>query len=67
MKKYDVKIKTVSENTVTVFASCESEAVNKVEELIATSNIKDIDIKGITKHYVIIDIIRRSLFNRNRK
>ena len=67
MKKYDVKIKTVSENTVTVFASCESEAVNKAEELIATSNIKDLDIKGITKHYVIIDIIRRSLFNRNRK
>lgn len=67
MKKYDVKIKTISENTVTVFASCESEAVNKVEELIATSNIKDIDIKGITKHYVIVDIIRKSFFNRTKK
>ena len=67
MKKYDVKIKTISENTVTVFANNESEAVNKIEELIVTSNIKDIAIKGITTHYVIVDIIKKSLFKKVRK
>lgn len=64
MKKYNVKVRTVRENIITVLASGEKEAISKVEELVNYSNMKNIDINGITKHYVKVDIDKKSLFSK---
>lgn len=67
MKKYDVKVRTVKENIISVQASSEKEAISKVEELAFCSSLLDIDIRGITKHYFIIDVVKKSLFKRRKK
>lgn len=66
MKKYDVRIRTVKENVITVQASSEKEAISKVEELAFSSSLIDIDIRGVTKHYFVIDTIKKSLFKRKK-
>ena len=55
MKKYDVQIKVVKEH---------AEAISKIEELVAGSEIKNLDIPNFTKHYTIIDIVKKPLFKK---
>ncbi len=66
MKKYDVKIRTVKENIITVQASSEKEAISKIQELALCSNLVDVDIRGITKHYFVVDVVKKSLFKRKK-
>lgn len=64
MKKYDVQIKVVKEHEITVSASCKAEAISKIEELVAGSEIENLDIPNFTKHYTIIDIVKKPLFKK---
>lgn len=64
MKKYDVKIKVVKEHEIIVNATCKSEAISKVEELIAGSEIQYLDIPNFTKHYIIIDTTKNSILHK---
>lgn len=64
MKKYNVKIRSINENEITVLATCKNEALSKVEELLACSNL--LNIKGQTKHYVVLDANRIPVFGRKK-
>lgn len=64
MKKYDVKIKAIKEHEIIVNATCKAEAISKVEELVAGSEIQYLDIPNFTKHYIIIDTVSKPIFNR---
>lgn len=64
MKKYNVKIRSIKENEITVLATCKNEAISKVEELLVCSNLLNIDIKGQTKYYVVLDADRIPVFSK---
>mgnify|MGYP007101838013 FL=1 len=64
MKKYDVKIKVVKEHEIIVNATCREEAISKIEELVAGSEIQYLDIPNFTKHYIVIDIDKKPIFKR---
>lgn len=66
MKKYNVKIRSIKENEITVLATCKNEAISKVEELLACSNLLNIDIKGQTKYYVVLDAYRIPVFSKKK-
>lgn len=66
MKKYNVKIRSIKENEITVLATCKNEAISKVEELLACSNLLNIDIKGQTKYYVVLDVYRIPVFSKKK-
>lgn len=66
MKKYSVKIRSIKENEITVLATCKNEAISKVEELLACSNLLNIDIKGQTKYYVVLDADRIPVFSKKK-
>lgn len=66
LKKYNVKIRSIKENEITVLATCKNEALSKVEELLACSNLLNINIKGQTKHYVVLDANRIPVFGRKK-
>ena len=59
MKKYDVKFQVISENIITIPASSKKEALEKAKDLLNNSNIKDLDIKNITKHYVVLEFDKK--------
>lgn len=64
MKTFDVKFKVINENVITIPAYSKKEALDKARDLLATTNIKDLDIKNITKHYVVIEIKKDSFFKK---
>lgn len=66
MKKYNVKIRSIKENEITVLATCKNEAISKVEELLVCSNLLNIDIKGQTKYYVVLDADRIPVFSKKK-
>lgn len=61
MKNYNIKIKTIKENTISVKASNKKEAIAKVNELIQDTNIQNIEINNITNHYVALEVINSFL------
>ncbi len=67
MKKYDVKIKVVKEHNIVVSATCREEALSKIDELVAGSGIQYLDIPNFTKHYIIIDVDKKSLFKKHHR
>lgn len=66
MKKYSVKIRSIKENEITVLATCKNEAISKVEELLACSNLLNIDIKGQTRYYVVLDADQIPVFSKKK-
>lgn len=66
MKKYNVKIRSIKENEITVLATCKNEAISKVEELLVCSNLLNIDIKEQTKYYVVLDADRIPVFSKKK-
>ena len=66
MKKYDVAIKTIRENKISVLATCKADAISKVEELLACSSLKDLDMKNYTKHYIELDAIKIPVFRKKK-
>lgn len=67
MKKFEVKIQKIQENSITINARDKKDAFDKAIELLNTTTIKDLKIKNITKNYVIIDLGNESLFNKNNR
>ena len=61
MKNYNIKIKTIRENTISVLASNKKEALVKVNELLQDTNIQNIEINNITNHYVAFEVINSFL------
>ena len=64
MKKYDVKIMTINENILSIEASSSKEAINKAKELLYYSGLKNIEVDGITKHYVLINLVNKKFINK---
>ena len=62
MKKYNIKFKTIKENTITIPARNKKEAIETAKDLLKNTIIKDVEIKNITKHYVVLEFERNSLF-----
>ena len=60
MKKYNVKIRSIKENEITVLATCKNEALSKVADgqatkLIIPANLQDIATFGTTIGEVMRD------------
>lgn len=64
MKKFEVKIQKIQENSITIKAHNKNEAYEKALELLNTTAIKDLKIKNITKNYVVIDLGDDTFFNK---
>ena len=62
MKKYNIKFKTIKENIITIPARNKKEAIETAKDLLKNTIIKDVEINNITKHYVILEFERKSLF-----
>ena len=56
MRKFEVKIQKIQENSITISARDKKEALEKAFELVNTTAIKDLKIKNVTKNYVLIDL-----------
>ena len=64
MRKFEVKIQKIQENSITISARDKKEALEKAFELVNTTAIKDLKIKNVTKNYVLIDLGNESLLNK---
>ena len=67
MRKFEVKIQKIQENSITISARDKKEAVEKAFELVNTTAIKDLKIKNVTKNYVLIDLGNESLLNKKNR
>ena len=67
MKKFEVKIQKIHENSITIEAKNKKEAFEKAIELLENTNIKDLELNNITKNYVIIDLENDKVFNKNNR
>ena len=57
MEKYNIKIKSIKENEILVFADNEKEALEEVMSLLETSCFETLEIEGLTKNYceIVLD------------
>ena len=67
MRKFEVKIQKIQENSITISARDKKEALEKAFELVNTTAIKDLKIKNVTKNYVLIDLGNESLLNKTNR
>ena len=67
MRKFEVKIQKIQENSITISARDKKEALEKAFELVNTTAIKDLKIKDVTKNYVLIDLGNESLLNKKNR
>jgi len=67
MRKFEVKIQKIQENSITISARDKKEALEKAFELVNTTAIKDLKIKNVTKNYVLIDLGNESLLNKKNR
>ena len=49
MRKFEVKIQKIQENSITISARDKKEALEKAFELVNTTAIKDLKIKNVNK------------------
>ena len=59
MKNYVVKIQVIKEDIITIPATDRLDAIDKAEELINETNIKDLNIKNITNNYIMISCVKK--------
>ena len=52
--KYIVRINVVKDDEIEIQARSEAEAIEKAEELVVTSALANLNISGISKHYIVI-------------
>jgi len=64
MKKYNVKIKTVCENSITINANNQNEAIDKAKFLFENSQLKNMNIENVTKNYYIVYLNDKKIFRR---
>ena len=67
MRKFEVKIQKIQENSITISARDKKEALEKAFELVNRTAIKDLKIKNVTKNYVLIDLGNESLLNKKNR
>ena len=67
MRKFEVKIQKIQENSITISARDKKEALEKAFELVNTTAIKELKIKNVTKNYVLIDLGNESLLNKKNR
>lgn len=67
MRKFEVKIQKIQENSITISARDKKEALEKAFELVNTTAIKDLKIKNVTKNYVLIDLGNETLLNKKNR
>lgn len=53
-KPYDVRVNVVKEEVITVTARNEAQAIEKVQENIVASQLPNLELSSITKHYIVI-------------
>lgn len=57
----------VKEDVISIPAYSKKEAIKKVEELIFSTTLKDLDVEFITNKYISIDIAHTKIFKGNEK
>lgn len=67
MKNYNVKVQMVKEDVISIPAYSKKEAIKKVEELIFSTTLKDLDVEFITNKYILINIAHTKIFKGNEK
>lgn len=67
MKNYNVKVQIVKEDVLSIPAYSKKEAIKKVEELILSITLKDLDIEPITNNYILLNIAHTKIFKGNEK
>ncbi len=67
MKKFEVKIQKVQENSIMIEARNKKEALKKAFDLVNQAAIQNIRLKNITKHYVVVDLGSENILNKNNR
>lgn len=67
MKNYNVKVQMIKEDVISIPAYSKKEAIKKVEELVLSTTLKDLDVAFITNKYISLDIAHTKIFKGNEK
>ena len=62
MKEYNVKIKVVKENDISILAKNRKEAFEKAIDLLQNTCLDEAEIKDVTKHYCLLDINNKCVY-----